>query len=103
MKTVIVGNSGSGKTWLATRLAAIASGPVVHLDELFWEPGGFDRKRQKMETSMLIEEAGSRPAWVVEGVFEELAAEFLASANLLIWLDLDWVCWALFVKRIDSA
>jgi hypothetical protein len=34
MKAVIVGNSGSGKTWLATNLAATTAVPVVHLDEL---------------------------------------------------------------------
>jgi ATP-dependent protease Clp ATPase subunit len=38
MKTVIVGNSGSGKTWLAAKLAATTEVPVVHLDELFESP-----------------------------------------------------------------
>jgi hypothetical protein len=32
MKTVILGNSGSGKTWLAERLSKFHSVPVVHLD-----------------------------------------------------------------------
>lgn len=44
MKVVIIGNSGSGKTWLARKLAGNASVPLIHLDEIFWEPGGFDKK-----------------------------------------------------------
>ena len=45
MRTVIFGNSGSGKSWLARRLGEKRSTPVVHLDEIFWLPGGFNAKR----------------------------------------------------------
>lgn len=100
MKTVIVGNSGSGKTWLATKLAATASVPVVHLDELFWRPGGFDKKRPPAETASLVQSARIGTGWVVEGVFGELAAEFLADADVLVWLDLDWAaCEARLLAR----
>lgn len=100
MKAVIVGNSGSGKTWLATRLAATAAVPVVHLDELFWQPGGFDQKRQPAETAALLESARHGGGWVVEGVFGELAAEFLVDAEALVWLDLEWdVCKARLLGR----
>lgn len=42
-RTVIIGNSGSGKTFLARALAAGSGIPVIHLDEIFWQPGGFNR------------------------------------------------------------
>lgn len=90
MKLVIVGNSGSGKTRLAKGLAAIASVPVVHLDELFWQAGGFDLKRPELEVASLMGSARAQPGWVVEGVFGELAAPFLQDASALIWLNLDW-------------
>ncbi|WP_411879143.1 AAA family ATPase [Polaromonas sp. YR568] len=93
MKIVIIGNSGSGKTWLATRLAALASVSVVHLDELFWLPGGFDKKRPDEEAASLIAQSRNTPGWVVEGVFGELAAPFLEDAQALVWLNPDWaVC-----------
>jgi len=36
MKAIIIGNSGSGKTWLAAQLAVHCGAPVAHLDEIFW-------------------------------------------------------------------
>jgi adenylate kinase family enzyme len=93
MKIVIIGNSGSGKTWLATRLAVLASVPIVHLDELFWLPGGFDERRSDGEIASLTAQSRTMPGWVVEGVFGELAAPFLEDAQALIWLNIEWpVC-----------
>ena len=57
MKTIIIGNGGSGKTWLARRLVAGGDTPIIHLDDLFWEPGGFDKKRGADEVDRLIEES----------------------------------------------
>jgi shikimate kinase len=90
MKTVITGNSGSGKTWLARQLSQKHAVPLVHLDELFWMPGGFDKKRPDSERGLLIEVARSQAAWIVEGVFGQLASQFLEDAGMLIWLDVDW-------------
>ena len=72
----------------------------MHLDELFWQPGGLDQKRQPTETASLIESARSGAGWVVEGVFGELAVQFLAGADVLVWLDFDWaVCEARLLAR----
>ena len=90
MKAIIVGNSGSGKTWLASRLAESTNAAVIHLDEFFWQPGGFDRKRSPMEVEELIATTKQSASWIVEGVFGELAARYLDDAGVLIWLDIDW-------------
>lgn len=90
MRIVVVGNSGSGKTWLATSLAASTMVPVIHLDDLFWEPGGFDKKREQVVVMRLVEEYQSGDSWIVEGVFGELATIFADVADLFIWLDIDW-------------
>ena len=93
MRTVVVGNSGSGKTWLARRLAEKAGGLVVHLDEVFWLPGGFNEKRDPSEVSRLIDAKRAETEWIVEGVYGNLARQFLPSALTLVWLDLPWsVC-----------
>jgi adenylate kinase family enzyme len=100
MKSVIMGNSGSGKTWLANRIAEGKKAPIVHLDELFWHPGGFDRKRAANEVAGLVVSARAQPSWIVEGVFGELAEVFLPDADTLIWLDIDWeICHLRLRKR----
>ena len=89
MKIVIIGNSGSGKTWLAKRLGIILSAPVVHLDDLFWEPGGFDKQRNIDQIELLIQQHKNEAAWIAEGVFGELAEHYLEDAMFLLWLDID--------------
>ncbi len=90
MKIIILGNSGSGKTWLATRLSNMLPAPIVHLDDIFWEPGRFDKKRNRKEIELLIKESQASSSWIVEGVFGELAQQYLDVAGLLVWLDIDW-------------
>ncbi len=100
MRMVILGNSGSGKTWLARALAQHAAVPVIHLDELFWEPGGFDRKRSAETIDSLVAKGRAGSSWIVEGVFGDLAAKFLEDADALVWLDLSWpVCEARLLQR----
>lgn len=93
MRTVIVGNSGSGKSWLAKRLGERTFAQVIHLDEIFWLPGGFNEKRSSSEVQNLVDSRKAEPDWIVEGVFADLARQFLSSAQTLIWLDFPWnVC-----------
>lgn len=93
MRAVIVGNSGSGKTWLAKRLAEKKATPVVHLDDIFWLPGGFNKKRDPSEVSGIIDSARAGDSWIVEGVYGNLANQFLLTASTLIFLEIPWpVC-----------
>jgi adenylate kinase family enzyme len=100
MRTIIIGNSGSGKTWLATRLSEADRCPVIHLDHIFWEPGGFDQPRPPEVVTHMIEASKKEDSWIAEGVFGELAAQFVDRAQYLIWLDIDWpTCRSRLLKR----
>ena len=92
-RIVIIGNSGSGKTFLARTWSAGSGIPVIHLDKIFWQPGGFDLKRPTDEVDAMTRAEAAKDEWIMEGVFGDLAAEFLHRATHLVWLDLPWdVC-----------
>lgn len=100
MRAVIIGNSGSGKTWLAAKMAKTDRISVIHLDELFWEPGGFDMKRPKETVLRLVEKSKADHSWIVEGVFGELAELYLDQADFLVWLDIGWdICRKRLLER----
>lgn len=89
-RIVIIGNSGSGKTVLARAWSATSGIPVVHLDEIFWLPGGFNRKRPADEVDAMIRMEATKEEWISEGVFGDLAEKLLPRATHLVWLDLPW-------------
>ena len=89
-RILILGNSGSGKTWLARELSALLGIPHVDLDGIFWEPGGYDRKRDDAEVAAELSEIRRAPEWIVEGVFGHLADRLMGLADTLIYLDLPW-------------
>lgn len=100
MRMVIVGNSGSGKTWLANNLAKFNGSQVIHLDHIFWEPGGFDKKRSPEVVAKLIDESKNGVSWIAEGVFGELAEKFIERAQYFVWLDIAWpICRDRLLKR----
>jgi adenylate kinase family enzyme len=90
MRTVIIGNSGSGKSHVAKSLSLHYSSPVIHLDRIFWMPGGFNEKKSNYEMFREVVEKRQENSWIVEGVFGELAELFLPRAQTLIYLDMDW-------------
>ena len=89
-RIIIIGNSGSGKSYLAVQLSTRDALPVTHLDKLFWEPSGFNIKRPKDVVMEDINRIKQNSQWIVEGVFGELAECFLENTEGLIWLDMNW-------------
>ena len=59
-RTVIIGNSGAGKSALAESLAALILVPVIDLDLLNWEGDSYGRKRDECRTAN--DPRSSRPA-----------------------------------------
>jgi adenylate kinase family enzyme len=89
-KIIIVGNSGSGKTWLGARMAHLLGVRHIALDVIFWESGGYNRKRDACEVQADLQKIHSSGTWLVEGVFGHLADVFISFADTLIYMDLPW-------------
>ncbi len=90
LRTLIIGNSGAGKSWLAKRLGDASAQQVTDLDDLHWLPGGYDAKRPREAAIELALAAARARSWIIEGVFGWLAKPVLGRATLLVWLDLPW-------------
>jgi adenylate kinase family enzyme len=85
----VVGNSGSGKTHLATRLAARLDLPHVELDALNhragWQEAPIEEFRAQVKATLDGFEAANG-GWVVDGNYRSRIAD-LVNADTYVWLD----------------
>ncbi|WP_430244235.1 AAA family ATPase [Neorhizobium sp. DAR64861/K0K2] len=87
-RTLIFGNGGTGKTWMARELGAILNRQVIHLDDVRWMPGHYGVARDNQLVFNEVAEAGQADTWVMEGVYGWLAKAVLPRITSLIWIDL---------------
>jgi len=83
----VMGNGGSGKSWLANELSRRLNSPVVHLDDLHWMPN-FAGERPREERNRLVAEAAAADRWIMEGIYGTIIRQVLPRVTTLIWLDL---------------
>jgi adenylate kinase family enzyme len=99
----IVGNGGSGKSWLAEALGQKLQLPVVHLDDLHWLPD-FAGERPRDERDQLVAEAAEGGSWIMEGIYGSILTQVLPRVETLIWIDLpDDECISNLRQRGQSA
>lgn len=86
---LILGNSASGKSTLANRIASIIGGAALDLDPIAWQPGATPPVRSDPTTAHAAIDAFTRrhPAWVIEGCYEDLIAHAAAPDTVLVLLD----------------
>lgn len=89
-RILILGNSGSGKTTLARAVSESRQHPLISLDRIHWEDGGFARKRDEQQARRMAREAATADRWVMEGVYGWLSDEAMPRVQTLLWLDLPW-------------
>lgn len=83
----MVGNSGSGKSWLARRLAERLGVPYLELDSIHhqadWVPLPADQLRAA------VGRFTSGPGWVVDGNYTAVREDVVwPRADTVVWLDL---------------
>lgn len=99
-RVMIVGGSGTGKSFLALRLAELAHLPSFHMDQMSWHPGFVHRTTSEMDA--LTRDIHDRDHWIVEGGHYETGHERAHRAHLLIWLDLHPALqsWRVFLRSV---
>jgi len=99
-RVVVFGTTGSGKSWLAERLAERHGLRLIELDALYWgrdwQPAPLELFRHRVERE--IRDGG----WVVVGIFGQVQDLTWRAADTLVWLDLPFprVIWQLFWRTI---
>jgi adenylate kinase family enzyme len=88
-RTLIIGNSGSGKSWLAERLAMHLKAPWIDLDQIHWLSDEHSIPRPRAEALGMARIAASEERWVIEGVYGWIVSELLPRTTALIWLSVE--------------
>lgn len=83
----IVGNGGSGKTWLAQKLGREMQLPIIHLDDLHWLPN-FAGERPRDERDRLVAQAAEGDGWIMEGIYGSIFKQVQSRVESLLWLDI---------------
>lgn len=97
-RMIIVGNNGSGKSFLAKELSVITGLPVVHLDVEFWRPNW--EKPPQEEWIKRQMELIAKEKWIIEGNHTGTMELRFKAADLIIFLDINrWVCLAGVFQR----
>lgn len=86
IRTLIIGNSGSGKSWLAERLAGQLQIPRIDLDAIHWLSDEHSIARPRAEALGMARIAADEERWVIEGVYGWIVSELIHRATALIWL-----------------
>jgi adenylate kinase family enzyme len=88
MRVLIFGNSGSGKSTTARRMAEEHGLAHLDLDSIVWEPGKVAIKRpdDAIAGSLAAFLAG-HPAWVIEGCYGELVEAASRHCTELLFLN----------------
>ena len=99
-RVVVFGTTGSGKSWLAKRLAERHGLRLIELDALNWGPGW-----QPAPVELLrhrVEREIRDGDWIVVGNYDSVRDLTWRAADTLIWLDLPLplVIWRLFWRTL---
>ncbi len=86
LRIVVQGASGSGKSSLATALAASLGVPQLELDSIYHQPGW--SSLDVVEFRRLVSLFADEPAWVVDGNYSQVRDLLWSRANIIAFIDL---------------
>lgn len=98
-RIIIIGNNGSGKSFLSKEIAIITGLPLFHLDVLFWRPNWEKPSKEEWIKKQL--ELTSAEKWIIDGNHSDTMELRYQSADLIILLDINrLIClYSVFIRN----
>ncbi len=97
-RILVIGCAGAGKSTFSRQLHQLTGLPLIHLDQLFWQPGWIPTERPVFREKMLTEL--QKEAWIMDGNFDSTLSLRAQYADLIIWLDFPrHICFPRVLKR----
>ncbi len=99
-RIMIIGCGGAGKSTLARKLGEKTGLPVVHLDQIWWEPGNWHHLEREEFDERLRGEM-EKPRWILDGNFNRTMEPRLERCDTVIYLDMNrMVCLKNWIGRV---
>ncbi len=86
-RIMVVGNNGSGKSFLSKELAAVTGLPCIHLDKIYWKPHW--QQPSKKEWISIQEKLMKAPQWIMDGNHHHTMEIRFKEAELIIFLNIN--------------
>jgi len=98
-RVLIIGNCGSGKSTLSTKLSIKTKLPVIHLDKEYWQAGWKETPKDEWEKK--VAKLIRRDQYIMDGNYRGTLALRLGQADTLIYLQYPSLkCFWRVLKRI---
>ena len=100
-RVMIIGQPGSGKSWLAREMGRITGLPVHHMDHIHWRSGWVERDPE--EKTAMARAVHAQEQWIFEGGHSRTWDDRVARADTCIWLDFPlWFrSWQVFRRTLQ--
>ncbi len=85
---LIIGNCGSGKSFMGRHLAAALALEYWDLDSIVWQGENTRQKNSAAHIDAQLTPLAKKQGWIVEGIYGRLMQRLLTYADRLIWLNL---------------
>lgn len=90
-RIIIIGNNGSGKSFLSRELSVITGLPLVHLDVEYWRPNWEKPPQEEWLKKQM--ELTSKEKWIIDGNHTDTMELRFNATDLIIFLDINrFVC-----------
>lgn len=84
-KILVVGISGTGKSHISRKIAAVTELPLYHMDSIIWNEHWIEADTQTIHQA--LDEIAKTDSWIVEGWIDYYSASLVKQADVIIYLD----------------